>query len=232
MDALHGIWLVARTPRLWPLCFGPLLVALTVYVLLGVAGGLVIVPRLPGWLGITPGGREWWLAGGLATVAFVVLWLFLFSFVFRLLAGLFFGVVWDRLSLAVENLSGGNAPPDARLGCGTLAGDSLSRLLLSGFLGVLALLGGFVLGPIPGLLAAAVVGLLDYTSPAYLRRGMTLGPQWARLLRRTDRATVGFAFLAGLLSLLPLVGVLLTPGLIAGGTLLARRREAAAPLAP
>jgi uncharacterized protein involved in cysteine biosynthesis len=69
-----------------------------------------------------------------------------------------------------------------------------------------------------------LIGLLDYTAPAFLRRGLTLGPQWARLRHGFDRDTAAFALVAGLLSLVPLVGVLLLPGLVAGGTLLVLRR--------
>ena len=228
MDALQGIWLVARTPRLWPMCFLPLMTALIVSVLLGITGGVLLIPRLPGWLGLPPGGRGWWAAEILGTLAFVALWVLLFSFVFVLLAGMFSGLLFDKLSLAVEKIAGAekaSPPATVPLGCGAQASDTFSRLLLNGTLGVAALVLSLVLGPIPGLLTAALVGLLDFTSPAYLRRGHTLGPQMARLLPRPDRGTISFALTAGLLSLVPLVGVLLMPGLVAGGTLLARRRE-------
>ena len=209
------------------MCFLPLLTALIVYVLLGITGGVLLIPRLPGWLGLPPGGGGWWAAEILGTLAFVALWVLLFSFVFVLLAGMFSGLLWDKLSLAVEKIAGADkaSPTTVPLGCGAQASDTFSRLLLNGSLGVAALVLSVVLGPIPGLLTAALVGLLDFTSPAYLRRGHTLGPQMARLLPRPDRRTVGFAFTAGLLSLVPFVGVLLMPGLVAGGTLLARRRE-------
>lgn len=230
MDAVAGIWLVLRTPRLWPLCLGPLLTALVVYVLLGVVGGYLLIPRLPGWLGLAPGGRPWWAVEALGTVAFVVLWLFLFSYVFVLLAGLFSGLLWDRLTHAVEMQAGGPTPA-ASLGCLPSLADSMGRLLLSGALGVGALLLSLFLGPLPGLLAAAFIGLLEYTSSAYLRRGHTLGPQMRRLLGRLDGPTLLFALLAGALSLLPLIGVLLMPGLVVGGTLLTRRREGASPQA-
>lgn len=209
------------------MCFVPLLTALVVYVLLGVIGGVLLVPRLPGWLGLAPGGRDWWAAEILGTLAFVVLWVVLFSFVFVLLAGMFSGLLWERLSLAVEQILDPGKPPPipVRLGCRAQASDTFSRLLLNGVFGALALVLSLALGPIPGLLTAALVGLLDFTSPAYLRRGYTLGPQMGRLLVRPDRATMGFAFTAGLLALVPLVGVFLMPGLVAGGTLLARRRE-------
>lgn len=221
MDAFAGIGLVLRTPRLWPLCVGPLLLALFAYALLGTGIGFFVVPRLAGWLGIERGSGGWWAM----EIGFVVLWLFLFSFAFTLLAGIFSGLIWDRLSRAVEAIAaGGTLPADVTLGGAAALGDSLQRLLLNGTLGLVALL-LFFLGPLPGLIAAALVGLLDYTAPAYLRRGHTLPAQWRRLMGRPDGATLGFALVAGVLSLIPILGVLLMPGLVAGGTLLARRKE-------
>ena len=227
MDALRGIWLVARTPQLWPLCFLPLLAALAVYVVVGVVGGVLLVKYLPIWFHFDQGGREWWLTRLLGGLAAVGLWLVLFNFVFVLLGGVFSGLVWDRLGFAVEQIAAGeaSAPAQAPLGCGAQAGDSLSRLVLNVTLGVAAFVLGFALGPVPGVFVASLVGLLDYTAPACLRRGLTLGPQWARLRRSLDRDILGFALLAGLLSLIPLVGVLLLPGLVAGGTLLVLRKE-------
>lgn len=237
MDAFAGIALVLRTPRLWPLCVGPLLLALLAYALLGMGLGFLVVPPLADWLHVQRGSGSWWVM----ELGFVILWLVLFSFVFVLLAGIFSGLIWDRLSRAVEMVVDGtgaqaplgSAPPaDAPLGWSAAMGDSFGRLLLNGSLGLLAFLLSFFLGPIPGVLAAALAGLLDYTAPAYLRRGRTLPAQWRRLLGRPDGSVLGFALAAGLLSLVPLVGVLLMPGLVAGGTLLARRREADSPAPP
>jgi CysZ protein len=223
MDAVRGILLVARTPRLWPLCSGPLFAAVAAYVLLGVLGGVLVVPRLTVWLGAqTP---AWAVATGAAAL---VIWVALFPFLFVLLAGIFSGLIFDRLSDAVERIAGApgaGAPAAPGMPRGAVLRDSLARLLLNGALGAGALVFSFALGPIPGVLAAAVIGLLDFTSPAYLRRGHTLRAQTARLLGRPDAATVSFAFAAGLLSLIPLLGVFLLPGLVAGGTLLVRRRE-------
>lgn len=223
MDALRGILLVARTPRLWPLCAVPLAAAVLVYGLLGVLGAIFVAPHLRGYLS---GGWAVW-----AQAAALVVWIVLFPFLFVLLAGIFSGLIFDRLSRAVETMHAGAAglAPDVRLGCGRAGGDSLARLLLNGMLGAGALVLGLFLGPIPGVFAAALVGLLDFTSPAYLRRGVTLGPQARRLLGRLDGATIGFALVAGLVSLLPLVGVFFLPGLVAGGTLLTLRREATPP---
>jgi uncharacterized protein involved in cysteine biosynthesis len=224
MDAFRGIYLVARTPRLWPLCAVPLLAAFTLYAVLGVLGGMLLVPRLPGWLGRgeTASGLTQLLGGA----AFLLLWLVLFQFAFALFAGVFSGLIWDRLSLEVERIAAladkGAVPDAAKIGCGAQAGDTFARFLLAATLGALSFVAGCPLGPV-GAVAASVLGLLDYCAPAYLRRGRTLGPQWAHLRRAGGRDALGFALVAGLLSLVPLAGVLFAPGLVAGGTLLARR---------
>jgi len=223
MDAFRGIGMLLRTPRLWGLAVGPMLAVVAAYGLLGVAGAVLLVPHLKDWLGGLPGGG--WLVG-LSEAALVLLYLLIFPFLFTLLGGVFFGFVFEPLSRAVEREAAPGAPPPVvALRFGALLSDSLARFALNGLLALAAFLLGFALGPIPGVLAAAVVGLLDYTSPAYLRRGYALGPQARRLFRPLDGATLSFGLVAGLLSLLPLVGVLFMPGLIAGGTLLAIRRE-------
>jgi CysZ protein len=222
MDALKGIWLTLSTPRLWPFCLGPLFGAFLLYVALGVGGGFLLVPRLEEWFRDAP---DW---AKLAELGAVVVWIILFPFIFTLLGGVFFGLIFEPLSRAVEKLiasTDSEAPPsDVRLSAGVTFGDTIARLTLNGTLAFTAFLLGFFLGPIPGVIAAALVGLLDYTSPTYLRRGRTLGPQSRHLFSRLDGGTLAFALVAGLLSLVPLVGVLLMPGLIAGGTLLAHRR--------
>jgi Uncharacterized protein involved in cysteine biosynthesis len=225
MDAFRGIFLVFRTPRLWIYSVGPLLAAFVAYVLLGLGGWFLIAPRLSGRVADLGFGQN----GAVATeFAAVLLWLLVFPFLFTLLAAGFIGLIFDPLSRAVEVAeSGGERAlvPEVRLPLGRTFADALSRLALNVLLGVIALVLGIWLGPLPGVFAAAVIGLLDYTSPAYLRRGHTLGAQWRRLRTRVDADTLLFAAFAGALSLVPFVGLLLAPGLVAGGTLLTRRRE-------
>lgn len=207
-------------PRLWSYCWKPLLAALAVYVALGAGVWLLVVPllirRLP-W-----GSGAEWLAGILVSLLILALWLLLFSYAFVLLSSLFSSFLWDRLTEQVEILDGGGAPA-VPLPRSALILDALKRLALALCVGMLAFGCAFVTGPFAPLLAAALLGLLDFTAPAYLRRGRTLGAQWSRVFRQRS---LGFALTAGLLSLLPVVNVLLLPGLVAGGTLLTRRLEA------
>jgi uncharacterized protein involved in cysteine biosynthesis len=225
MDALRGIGLILRTPRLWPLCLGPLVGIVVLYVLLGAVGGVILVPRLEDWLASLPNSGAFLIAIELLAI---LLWLLLFPFLFVLLGGVLFGLIFEPLSRATEEIALGKKVEDRipPLTNGQLFGDAVARLALNGFLGLSAFLLGFALGPIPGVIAAALIGLLDYTASAYLRRGITLKSQSRQLfLQRPNGAVFSFGLVAGLLSLLPIVGVLLMPGLVVGGTLLVLRRE-------
>lgn len=196
-----------KTPRLWPLAFVPGLIAAGLYLVLGLIGWQLYGAHL------SEGAR----------VAAFLLYLVLFPFVFYLLGSAFLGVVFDPLSRETERELGGELPR-CPLGFWQLAADTVKRLLLNGAILALALALGGVLGPIAGVLGAGLVSLLDYTSPAFLRRGSTLGPQARRLLTKPDTETLTFALVAGLLSLVPFLGLFIAPGLVVGGTLLARRR--------
>lgn len=207
MDALHGIALIARTPRLWPLCAAPVLAASALYLVLGWLG----------WHFYATSLEE--ITQFFAFLAYLVL----FPFAFYLLGSGFLGLVFEPLSNAVEKQLG-SEPTTAPLPLKTTLKDTLQRLLLNGCLGLLSFGLGFVLGPIAGFLSAALIGLLDYTAPAYLRRGKTLGRQAHHLFTKPDLYTLSFATVAGLLSLIPFIGLFLAPGLVVGGTLLARRR--------
>ncbi|MBC8135991.1 MAG: hypothetical protein H8F28_08915, partial [Fibrella sp.] len=154
------------------------------------------------------------------------IWIALFPFLFTLLAGAFAGVIFEPLSLAVERVVRGTDTADIAPLSGSAAfGDTVARLVLSVMLALLSFGLGFVLGPVPGILTASIIGLLDYTSPIYARRGKTLGPQWRDLFGALNARTVTFALAAGFVSLIPIVGVLMLPGMIAGGTLLVLGRD-------
>ena len=225
MDIFRGTALLWRTPRLWGLALAPLVAAIAAYAALGIGGAAVALPLLKRW-GVAV-GIEWF-----ATVGLVAVWVLLFPFLFTLLAGAFAGLIFDPLSKAVEKTvrdAAENAPappvPDAALSPGAAFTDTMARLLLAAVLALLAFGFGFIAGVIPALIAASVLALLDYTAPVYARRGKTLAAQGRDLLGAPDFDTATFALAAGFVSLLPIVGVLMLPGMVAGGTLLTLRRE-------
>jgi CysZ protein len=210
VDALRGIGLILTRPRLWPLCLAPTGVAVAVY-----------------WL------AAWWLlahppAGleeGWQRFLFTLIVLVGLALLSVVVFSAFIGVIFDPLSCEIEREVDGVAPPPCPQTWSELMADSLRRLGFNTLLGLLAFVLGFL--PVVGLIAAVVltgiIGVLDYTSVAYLRRGKTFSLQRHELLKKPDRPTLLFGALVGLAALVPGLGLLLAPGFIAGGTLLARR---------
>ncbi len=138
----------------------------------------------------------------------------------------FIGVIFDPLSREVERIAGGEAPPPCPQKPAELFLDSLRRLGFNILLGTLAFGIGFipVVGTIFAVVCTGIIGVLDYTSVAYLRRGLTFPTQRREIFKKRDRQTALFGLIVGLAALVPGLGLLLAPGFIAGGTLLARRR--------
>ena len=123
MDALRGLILVATTPRLWPLCLMPLLGTLIAYIGLGIVGGVLLLPLIKQWL--AEGAWRW-----LAEASAVLVWILLFPFLFVLLGGMFFGLIFEPLARQIETLQatrdGLPAPPAPRLTLGQGLADSWS----------------------------------------------------------------------------------------------------------
>jgi CysZ protein len=144
------------------------------------------------------------------------------------LASTFTGIAFEPLAREVEKIATNTTPGQIPLTHLQSFQDSAHRLFVNLTLGSLAFFIGLFLGPfglVLSALAAALIGLLDYTSVGYLRQGKTLIAQWRHLRSKGGVDVLGFALVAGLLSLVPLLGVFLMPGLIAGGTLLAIKKQ-------
>lgn len=221
MDLVRGFGMLLGTPRLWPAAMLPGFASLVAYVVVGVTGWFLMAPRMAEWLG------EWEVVGWIFALA---LYLSAFQFLFVVLGSAFLELVFEPLSVAAEREAGG-APPSAGVPRRAIWGDSARRMGLNVSLAVATVVVGIVAPPIGAVMAflvAATVGVLDYTSVASVRRGVLLKAQAARLLRQPDGGTIAFGLVAGLLSLVPLVGPLAAPALVVGGTLLVRRRYDAA----
>jgi CysZ protein len=222
-EILAGMRILARTPRLWHLALGPLVGAFLFYLVLGVVGGLWLVPLLEEWLG------EWAIVGKIPAL---LAWLVLFPYIFLVFASAFTGIAFEPLAREVEKSVTGTTPGPIPLTHIQSFSDSAARLFINLTLGGVAFLIGLlfgplgpVIGPILSACAASLIGLLDYTSVGYLRRGKTLGAQWKHLRTHLGFDIFSFAIVAGLLSLVPFLGILLMPSLIAGGTLLALKKQ-------
>lgn len=230
MDGFRGIGLVLRTPRLFLLALWPALGSLVAYIALGIYTRSLLMSLMGGNPQNANAPDPLFGFGDLiimfSQLAVMILWLVIFPFAFTALASVFFPLVYEHLSRAAEEtVAPGETIPDRKLSFGEAISETLGRLLFNGVVMTLALAASLFLhlGPVPGILATVVIALLDFTAPAFQRRGIGLGGQF-RTLFPTDGATLGFAITAALLAIIPVVGVLCFPGLAVGGTLLARKR--------
>ncbi|MGC4042372.1 MAG: EI24 domain-containing protein [Armatimonas sp.] len=220
MDAFRGIGLVLSRPRLWPLCMAPTLAGLGLYVL--AAWWLLTHPPAA----FTEWQESIAFLNALGQVFYVLLVLVGLALLSVVVMSAFIGVIFDPLSREVEREVSGEFPPACPYPWKTLFADSLQRLGFNALLGLLAFGLGFipVVGTIAAVAIAGVIGLLDYSSVGYLRRGKLFPVQRREMFARLDRPSVLFGLVVGLAALVPGLGLLLGPGFIAGGTLLARRK--------
>ncbi len=159
--------------------------------------------------------------GILAAFVGFVLSIVLGGAIYLALVALIAGFGFDRLSIEVERREFGRSVGEPR-GFAAGVGDGLARALLAAVLGLVSLCGsGTVVIP---LLAAAALGLLDFTAPALLRRGVGLGRQFG-IARRLPGA-LPFALISGVVLLIPVVNVLALPILVAAGTILVAEGDA------
>lgn len=137
----------------------------------------------------------------------------------------------EYLSERVEDLYRGEPVDDEPFSLGTLGRDmargivgALGRLLIFGLLYVPLLLASFL--PVIGILFAGLTIVysgfflaMNFADPVLERRKLNLRAKlgWAR---RNLAAWLGFGLACFLVMLVPVAGLLITPALVAGGTLL------------
>jgi uncharacterized protein involved in cysteine biosynthesis len=189
--------------------------ALLYLFLLLVSYWLVVPPlqRLTSGLGLGNAGNV------LVLVAYGAAWFFLSGLVFLGIMSLLSSLMWDKLSVEVESLLGPVA--SRKIPLAAVIADSAKRTIFTLFLAVLGLLGGLCIPLLCPILAAAYVGLLDYTAPAFARRGKLLRDQRRDLKKLKNR--YDFALVAGLITLVPLLNVIMLPFLVAAGTVMVAR---------
>lgn len=198
---------------MWGYAVGPLMRAAGLYVFAFVVGLLVVAPLvstlLAGW-----GVAQGWglLVGG---IAFGLIWFFASSLIFLTLCFFFSSMLWDRLSEETER-SVGVTPPTNPLSKGARRRDLVARIALGFALGMFGTLLGWTFAGATAVVVAGLLAILDYTSSALARRGLTLGPQFRRVWRLPG--ALGFAAGVGLLSLVPFLNLFLLPAFVIGGT--------------
>jgi uncharacterized protein involved in cysteine biosynthesis len=222
LSFLKGIAVFARNRRLWGYSWKPLLWATLLYVLILAAGQLFLVPRL-----VEAGPIKSWLGPSariVGSVAFALLWLVAANFIVLAISSIFSSFFWGKLSKVAEESIYGSAPDDEP-GWIISIWDSALRLGYSALVGICALI--FIwLGPFASAAAAAILSLLEFSAPAYLRRRVWFP---AQLKVYKTREAIGFMVCSGIVSLAPLLFVLAMPAMVVGGTILCREAETVKP---
>jgi hypothetical protein len=90
--------------------------------------------------------------------------------------------------------------------------------MVSLFIAFATILLGWLFFGIVGVVLAGWLGLLDYTSNAFARRGILIDRQFSSVRKLPGWG--GFLVSAGVVALFPFLNVLLLPALVAGGTIL------------
>jgi len=223
----RGLWFLLRHPRAWPFAALPLLV-----------NGLLLVGFLfgawhlhddaMGWIG--PEDPAGWLVVPLWIGAFLVVVLGA-VLATLLLGGILAGPFQEKLSEVIEGLASDSPHVEEELSLRSLAMDALGAMR-----GATERLGLFVLFVIPlmALSLVPVVGLLglallycwsvfflalQFSDPYLARRKL---PRMEKITRLREQLamSMGFGVALTLLMLVPLLQIVLSPALVAGGTLM------------
>lgn len=157
----------------------------------------------------------------IVSVTYALIWFFLAGFVFLLITSITSSFLWDELSQRVEEQITGQPAPKSSLPNSRIISDSISRGVFAILMAIFSVVCAWVIPFVGPVLVAGWVGVLDYSSPAFMRYNRTVGDQWPVATKM--KGWFGFQIGAGLLSLLPFVNVLMLPALVAGGTSMAVR---------
>lgn len=211
--------MILRNRQLWPYIVRPMLWTAGIFFALVIGGYFLIVPWLArvteNW-GV--GAVTGWLGG---SALFVLALFFLGGIVFLAIAGILSSLLWDKLSIEVEELEFGQAASHKQSNSEWIF-DTVCRTIFSIFIAVLSLVIGWTCLGATAVVLAAWLGLLDYSASAFLRRRVIYPVQNFSVWQCPG--WISFSLVAGLISLLPLVNVILFPALVAGGTLMTARR--------
>ncbi|MBC8064744.1 MAG: EI24 domain-containing protein [Chlorobia bacterium] len=219
----EGFRMVFMDRRYWRYILVPWMWSTLIFLAVVVIGYFALVPWIQGALEARL-GTESGLSGiakTLVSLTYVVVWFFLAGFVFLLITSITSSFLWDELSQRVEEQITGQPGRKSTLPTGRIVSDSVSRGLFAIFIAILSLFCGWVIPFIAPVILAGWLGVLDYTSPAFLRYDRTVGQQWPVATKM--KGWFGFQVASGLLSLLPFVNVFMLPALVAGGTSMAVR---------
>lgn len=220
---IKGIRYVFTERRLRPYVWGPMAIAGIVFLAITVLAYFWITPIAQDWIARMGIDRAY--GSILGSIAFFVLWWLISSVLYLGIAGILSSFLWERLSLEIERMEGTLPNPEVKVGCGGISYDTAIRAVISVAVALSALFLGWVCFGLVGILLVGWLGLMDYTSCAFARRGVLIDRQFKAVL--SCQGWKSFLISAGVIALFPLFNVLLLPGLVAGGTLLVAKSSVA-----
>jgi uncharacterized protein involved in cysteine biosynthesis len=191
-------------------------IAAIVFIAITVLAYVWLTPVVQSWIESIGSLRAY--SSLLGNLAFIVLWWFISSMLYVAIAGILSSFLWERLSVEIERMENTLPTPETKIGCGGTIYDTSIRAFISLFVALSALLLGWLCFGVVGILLAGWLGLMDYTSCAFARRGILVDRQFNAVYKCPGWKS--FLLGAGVIALFPFLNVLLLPGLVAGGTLL------------
>jgi len=217
---IEGFRMVFADRRYWRYIVIPWVWSTLIFLAVIVVGYYLFVPSIQGWIDSRVEGYEGTIRA-VVNLAYAGIWFFIAGFVFLTITAVTSSFLWEGLSQRVEEQITGNPAPKSTLPTIRLISDSASRGVFSILVAILSLFCGWVVPVVAPVVLAGWVGLLDYTSPAFLRYNRTVGQQWPSATKM--KGWFGFQVASGLLTLVPFVNILMLPALVAGGTVMAVR---------
>lgn len=223
-----GIGMFIRDKSLWRYAWRPMLLSAFVYLAIAALGFAVFVPFVRGAIESAGAQGEGWArfirdtAGLVAAILYViVLWVFS-GMIYIMICSLFSAFMWDRLCEEVEEKLGIFEKPQP-IGCGILLADSLVRFIVAMFIAAFGFATGWMCMGITAIVSTGWMCLLDFTAPAYLRRGKPFWDQHREVYKL--KGWPFFILCTGMLTLLPFINLILLPAMVAGGTMLRAQRR-------
>lgn len=218
---LKGMRYVFGEKRLRPFVWGPMALAAGLFVLVSFLAYIWLTPMAQELLGRIGIDRAY--SALIGNIAFLVIWWLISMTLYLGLAGILSSFLWEKLSVEVERMEGTMPAETARVGCGGTVYDTALRGALSIIIALLTLATGWLCFGFVGIFLAGFLGLLDYSSCAFARRGILIDRQWGAV--RKCRGWKSFMVASGVVALFPFLNVLMLPALVAGGTLLGTQPE-------
>jgi CysZ protein len=230
---LRGQAMVLRSPRLWFLGLIPALIAFLL--LAGAFVGLAMYDKQVATF-LTPFADQWatWLKDAIrlaVEAAVIIVFVVAAVVVYTSLTLIIGEPFYEAISRRIDDRLGGiqDARPVAfwrQLPRSIV--EAIRLLLRTGFNALLVVVvtlipaAGPFIGPVLGAFIGGWAIALELTSVPFERRGLVLRHRRS-MLRARRSMTLGFGVATFVALLIPAVDVLLTPGAVAGATLLSRR---------